>query len=63
MMSSPSRFQHELLLEHIDNDEGDTMRLRNPAGMDTLSPGMALQHRHPPSANHQEVAVLDALTQ
>lgn len=31
IMSSPSRFQHDLLLEHIDNDEhDDTMRLRNP---------------------------------
>jgi hypothetical protein len=31
IMSSPSRFQHDLLLEHIDNiDEDNTMRLRNP---------------------------------
>ncbi len=27
VMSSPSRFQHDLLLEHMDNEE---MRLRNP---------------------------------
>jgi len=31
MMSSPSRFQHDLLLEHIDNEDEEHTRLRHPS--------------------------------
>ena len=42
LMSSPSRFQHDLLLEN--EDENDQMRLRNPQPhpSDALSPSAAL---------------------
>jgi tetratricopeptide (TPR) repeat protein len=67
-MSSPSRFQHDLLLEN--EDEGDHMRLRNPqpTSHDVLSPqaALVLQGTAAPGAPSQnndrmEVCVLEAL--
>ena len=68
LMSSPSRFQHDLLLEN--EDEGDHMRLRNPQPNthDVLSPhaALVLQGTAAPGAPSQnndriEVCVLEAL--
>ena len=66
VMSSPSRFQHELLLEHMNNDEETNMRLRNPVNEVIQSP-QVLPSGAPAGApsttngDRIEVCVLDAL--
>jgi hypothetical protein len=65
-MSSPSRFQHELLLDNIEDDEGEHTRLRNPGGTNILSPtaALVLQGTAAPGAPpSHEVCVIEALQQ
>jgi hypothetical protein len=60
VMSSPSRFQHDLLLDHMDNED---MRLRNP--MQAPAPGESPHTIPAPSQSNEaprvEICVIEAL--